>query len=149
MQDEPIIFVEVALTKAIPSNIQNILQKERNFLEPEEAKVAVFYSISNCQKGLTGISFGNFLIKQVATDLSYEFKNLHKFVTLSPIPGFRKWLRNKYPKMDVKIEKIKKPDQLSKIKETMSQTNSGSDLFMLVSRSLCICRLYPKNPLKN
>ena len=119
MQDEPIIFVEVALTKEIPSNIQNILQKERNFLEPEEAKVAVFYSISNCQKGLTGISFGNFLIKQVATDLSYEFKNLHKFVTLSPIPGFRKWLRNKYPKMDVKIEKIKKPDQLSKIKDSL------------------------------
>ena len=68
MQDEPIIFVEVALTKEIPSNIQNVLKKERVFLEPEEAKSAVFYSISNCQKGLTGISFGNFLIKQVATD---------------------------------------------------------------------------------
>ena len=62
MQDEPIIFVEVALTKEIPSNIQNVLQNDRNFLEPEEAKVAVFYSISNCQKGLNGISFGNFLI---------------------------------------------------------------------------------------
>ena len=117
MQDEPIIFVEVALTKEIPSNIQNILQKERVFLEPEEAKVAVFYSISNCQKGLTGISFGNFLIKQVATNLSYELKNLKNFVTLSPIPGFRKWIRNKYPKFDLKIEKIKKPHQLSKIKD--------------------------------
>ena len=116
MQDEPIIFVEVALTKEIPSNIQNVLQKERVFLEPEEAKAAVFYSISNCQKGLTGISFGNFLIKQVATDLSNEFKNLKNFVTLSPIPGFRKWIRNNYPKLDLKIEKIKKPDQLSKIK---------------------------------
>ena len=51
--------------------------------------------------------------------MSYEFKNLHKFVTLSPIPGFRKWLRNKYPKMDIKIEKIKKPDQLSKIKDNL------------------------------
>ena len=119
MQDEPIIFVEVALTKDIPSNIQNVLQKERVFLEPEEAKAAVFYSISNCQKGLTGISFGNFLIKQVATDLSYEFKNLKNFVTLSPIPGFRKWLRNKYPKLDVKINKIKKPDQLLKIKNDL------------------------------
>ena len=119
MQDEPIIFVEVALTKDIPSNIQNVLQKERVFLEPEEAKAAVFYSISNCQKGLTGISFGNFLIKQVATDLSYEFKNLKNFVTLSPIPGFRKWIRNKYPKLDVKIEKIKKSDQLSKIKDDL------------------------------
>ena len=119
MQDEPIIFVEVALTKDIPSNIQNVLQKERVFLEPEEAKAAVFYSISNCQKGLTGISFGNFLIKQVATDLSYEFKNLKNFVTLSPIPDFRKWIRNKYPKLDVKIGKIKKSDQLSKIKDEL------------------------------
>ncbi len=119
MEDEPIIFVEVALTKEIPSNIQNVLQKERVFLEPEEAKAAVFYSISNCQKGLTGISFGNFLIKQVATDLSYEFKNLKNFVTLSPIPGFRKWIRNKYPKLDTKIEKIKKSDHLSKIKDDL------------------------------
>ena len=71
MQDEPIIFVEVALTKDIPSNIQNVLQKERVFLEPEEAKAAVFYSISNCQKGLTGISFGNFLIKQVAVSYTH------------------------------------------------------------------------------
>ena len=119
MQDEPIIFVEVALTKEIPSNIQNVLQKDRNFLEPEEAKVAVFYSISNCQKGLNGISFGNFLIKQVANDLSSELKNLKNFVTLSPIPGFRKWVKNKHPKLDVKIEKIKKPDQLSKIKDDL------------------------------
>ncbi len=119
MQDEPIIFVEVALTKEIPSNIQNVLQKERVFLEPEEAKAAVFYSISNCQKGLTGISFGNFLIKQVATDLSFEFKNLENFVTLSPIPGFRKWMRNKYPKLDAKIKKIKKADQISKLKDAL------------------------------
>ena len=119
MHDEPIIFVEVALTKEIPSNIQNVLQKERVFLEPEEANVAVFYSISNCQKGLTGISFGNFLIKQVATDLGHEFKNLNSFVTLSPIPGFRKWMRNKYPKLDLKIAKIKKSDQLSKIKDDL------------------------------
>ncbi len=119
MQDEPIIFVEVALTREIPSNIQNVLQKDRDFLEPEEAKVAVFYSISNCQKGLNGISFGNFLIKQVATDLSNELQNLKNFVTLSPIPGFRKWIKNNYPKLDVKIEKIKKPDQLSKIKDDL------------------------------
>ena len=119
MQDEPIIFVEVALTSEIPSNIQSVLQQDRSILEPEVAKVAVFYSISNCQKGLNGISFGNFLIKQVATDLSFEFKNLKKFVTLSPIPGFRKWIKNKYPKLDVKIEKTKKPDQLSKIKDDL------------------------------
>ncbi len=119
MQDEPIIFVEVALTREIPSNIQNVLQQDRDFLEPEQAKIAVFYSISNCQKGLNGISFGNFLIKQVATDLSNELKNLKNFVTLSPIPGFRKWMKIKYPKLDLKIEKIKKPDQLTKIKDDL------------------------------
>jgi len=95
MQDEPIIFVEVALTKEIPSNIQNVLKKERVFLEPEEAKAAVFYSISNCQKGLTGISFGNFLIKQVAHKLKQENDKLEKFVTLSPAPGFVRWLNDK------------------------------------------------------
>ena len=75
MQDEPIIFVEVALMKGIPSKIEDVLREKRDILDPEETSVAVFYSISNCQKGLAGISFGNFLIKQVANDLNLEFKN--------------------------------------------------------------------------
>jgi len=105
MQDEPIIFVEVALMKGIPSKIEDVLREKRDILDPEETSVAVFYSISNCQKGLAGISFGNFLIKQVANDLNLEFKNLKKFITLSPVPGFRKWIRNKSPKVDIKLEK--------------------------------------------
>ena len=105
MQDEPIIFVEVALMKGIPSKIEDVLREKRDILDPEETSVAVFYSISNCQKGLAGISFGNFLIKQVANDLNLEFKNLKKFITLSPVPGFRKWIRNKSPKVDMKLEK--------------------------------------------
>ena len=105
MQDEPIIFVEVALMKGIPSKIEDVLREKRDILDPEETSVAVFYSISNCQKGLAGISFGNFLIKQVANDLNLEFKNLKKFITLSPVPGFRKWIRNKFPKVDIKLEK--------------------------------------------
>ena len=119
MQDEPIIFVEVALMKDVPSKIENVLKVKRDIFEPEETSVAVFYSISNCQKGLAGISFGNFLIKQVANDLNIEFKNLKKFVTLSPVPGLRKWISNKYPKFDMNLEKYKKPEQFLKVHDTM------------------------------
>ena len=119
MQDEPIIFVEVALMKDVPSKIEDVLKEKRDIFEPEETSVAVFYSISNCQKGLAGISFGNFLIKQVANDLNLEFKNLNKFITLSPVPGLRKWISNKYPKFDINLEKFKKPEQFLKVHETM------------------------------
>lgn len=88
---EPLIFVEVALTTEVPSSIQSILQKNRPELAPDQATTAVFYSISNCQKGLKGISFGNFLIKQVVEHLRLEFPALETFITLSPVPGFRKW----------------------------------------------------------
>ncbi len=87
MPDEPLIFVEVALTKGIPGSIQMLLAEDRNVIEAESADTAVFYSISNCQTGLAGISFGNSLIKQVAADLSMELPSLKTFVTLSPIPG--------------------------------------------------------------
>ncbi|PRY25151.1 malonyl-CoA decarboxylase [Aliiruegeria haliotis] len=93
MPDEPLIFVEVALTKGIPGSIQGLLEEDREELKAEEANTAVFYSISNCQKGLQGVSFGNFLIKQVVMELSQELPNLSTFVTLSPIPGLNRWLR--------------------------------------------------------
>jgi len=92
MPDEPLIFVEVALTKGVPSSIQDLLSEDRAPIAAEDANTAVFYSISNCQKGLAGISFGNSLIKQVAADLSLELPGLKTFVTLSPIPGFRNWI---------------------------------------------------------
>ncbi len=94
MQDEPLIFIEVALTENIPEKINQILNPDRAMINSQEATTAVFYSISNCQKGLQGISFGNFLIKQVATNLQNNFKSLSKFVTLSPVPGFSKWLKS-------------------------------------------------------
>lgn len=90
--DEPLIFVEVALTTEIPRTIGEVLQPERQVLPAQEATTAVFYSISNCQEGLRGISFGNFLIKQVAEDLRRELPGLDTFVTLSPVPGFARWL---------------------------------------------------------
>ena len=92
MPNEPLIFVEVALTKAIPNSISDLLSDSRAPLDTEDARFAVFYSISNCQKGLAGISFGNVLIKQVAAELALAFPRLEKFVTLSPIPGLNRWL---------------------------------------------------------
>jgi malonyl-CoA decarboxylase len=92
MPDEPLIFVEVALTDRVPAHILPMLAADRPIIGPTDAKVAVFYSISNCQNGLAGISFGNFLIKQVVEDLRSELLGLRTFVTLSPIPGFAGWL---------------------------------------------------------
>lgn len=91
MPDEPLIFVEVALTKGIPNSIQSLLSEERQEHLAEAADTAVFYSISNCQAGLAGISFGNSLIKQVVRELSLEMPNLKRFVTLSPVPGLTRW----------------------------------------------------------
>lgn len=93
MPDEPLIFVEVAFNKGIPGSVQSLLAEDRKAMPEEEADTAVFYSISNCQKGLASISFGNSLIKQVASDLAAELPGLKTFVTLSPIPGLTKWLR--------------------------------------------------------
>ena len=92
MAGEPLIFVEVALTKGIPSSIQELLADGREAIGSVDADTAVFYSISNCQPGLAGISFGNSLIKQVASDLSRDLPSLKNFVTLSPIPGLNSWL---------------------------------------------------------
>ncbi len=92
MPDEPLIFVEVALTDRVPAEILPLLAPDRPIIGPSDAKVAVFYSISNCQKGLQGISFGNFLIKQVVEDLRSELLGLKTFVTLSPVPGFAAWV---------------------------------------------------------
>ena len=93
LPDEPLIFVEVALTDAIPAAIGPLLDEDRKPVQAERAKVAVFYSISNCQKGLAGISFGNFLIKQVVRELRRECPRIETFVTLSPVPGFMRWLK--------------------------------------------------------
>ncbi|ACE99121.1 Malonyl-CoA decarboxylase [Rhodopseudomonas palustris TIE-1] len=91
--DEPLIFVEVALTKDSPAAIAPLLDLEREPIAASDATTAVFYSISNTQQGLAGISFGNFLIKQVVEEIKRELPNVQTFVTLSPVPGFAKWLK--------------------------------------------------------
>ena len=91
--DEPLIFVEVALTRDIPDAIAPILATGREAVEPEKARTATFYSISNCQRGLAGVSFGNFLIKQVVEEINRELPKLANFVTLSPVTSFAAWLK--------------------------------------------------------
>ena len=92
MPDEPLIFVQVALIKGLPGSVQALLDPERELRDPAGADTATFYSISNCQSGLKGISFGNSLIKQVVELLRQELPHLRTFVTLSPIPGLGAWL---------------------------------------------------------
>ena len=100
LPDEPLIFVEVALVDELPSRIAPILEMESEVRDPRRAHCAVFYSITSCQPGLRGISFGNFLIKQVASDLQAELPNLKVFATLSPIPGLRRWVEKNAPDAD-------------------------------------------------
>ncbi|MGC2087322.1 MAG: malonyl-CoA decarboxylase [Bradyrhizobium sp.] len=93
MPDAPLIFVEVALTETIPSAIAPLLAVDRQPVAIDRARTAAFYSISNTQRGLGGISFGNFLIKQVVEELRRELPKLDTFVTLSPVPNFAGWLK--------------------------------------------------------
>ena len=112
MADAPLIFVEVALTEQIPSAITPLLAVERELVAIERARTAVFYSISNTQRGLGGITFGNFLIKQVVEELRRELPKLDTFVTLSPVPGFRQWLNqaNELPLSQDDREALKQLD---------------------------------------
>ena len=97
LPDEPIIFIEVALTRGMSDRVQALLDPDSPVFDAESAEWAIFYSITNCQDGLRGVPFGSFLIKQVVEDISKELPRIKNFATLSPIPGFRKWLSAKAP----------------------------------------------------
>src|SRR2546423_3116117 len=107
LPDEPIIFIEVALTRGMSAHVQPLLDLKSPVALPANADCAMFYSITNCQEGLRGISFGNLLIKQVAEELKREFPHLRRFATLSPVPGFRRWLDQTADK--ALLEKISDP----------------------------------------
>jgi malonyl-CoA decarboxylase len=95
LPDEPLVFIEVALTRGMSAAVQPLLDPESPIGDATQANCAIFYSITNCQEGLKGVSFGNFLIKQVVDDLGRELPRLSTFATLSPIPGFCQWLLQK------------------------------------------------------
>ncbi|MEM9430305.1 MAG: malonyl-CoA decarboxylase family protein [Pseudomonadota bacterium] len=103
MPDEPLIFVEVALTDGVPGSVQALLAEDRTPIAAEAADTATFYSISNCQDGLAGISFGTSLIKQVVSDLALALPMLTTFVTLSPIPGLRAWSEDEGLSLDADV----------------------------------------------
>jgi malonyl-CoA decarboxylase len=111
LPDEPLIFVEVALVRGIADRVQPLLDRAAPVIDPADADSAIFFSISHCQSGLRGISFGNFLIKQVAAELQAEFANLKSFATLSPVPGFRAWLATADPALPRTLDG-KAPDSL-------------------------------------
>lgn len=121
MPSEPLIFVEVALVNKLSANIQELLNKEHETADPHHASTAIFYSISNTQPGLAGISLGNFLIKTVVQKLSTEFKDIKNFATLSPVPGFRKWLA---PKLANGEESLLNPKEIETLKSHFSCENA-------------------------
>ena len=94
MPEEPLIFVEVALINRLADNVQTILDEHAPLFDETRADTAIFYSISNTQTGLRGVSFGNFLLKRVIDDLKHDFPRLQTFATLSPLPLLRRWAQN-------------------------------------------------------
>ena len=112
MPAEPLIFVEVALTDHLAGNVQTLLDEQAPVFDHRKADTAIFYSISNTQVGLRGVSFGNFLLKRVIDDLKRDFPKLINFATLSPIPGLAAWVR-KHPQALVEAEVPLPLDELS------------------------------------
>lgn len=119
MPNEPLIFVEVALVKGMADQIQTLLDESQPAADPATADTAIFYSISNAQDGLAGVSFGDFLIKRVVSELTREFPMLKTFATLSPIPGLRAWLETAFDQGDLTLEAAQA--------ETIGRLNGNSD----------------------
>lgn len=158
---EPLIFVHVALVKGMSDNIQALLDEKSPVEDVDKADTAIFYSISNAQKGLAGISFGNFLIKRVVGVLSDEMKNIKIFATLSPIPGFRAWLDPVLAKGDenifkreesVALRKLGKEKNAARILENILETDWAKDKAVadaLKPILMRLCARYLLNEKKN
>lgn len=125
MPSEPLIFVEVALTHGLADNVGNLLDKSAPVQNPQDADTAIFYSISNAQKGLAGISFGGFLIKRVVDNLATEFKGLKTFATLSPVPGFMAWLETAKGEEGADLFL---PDEIARLKAAGIAANTPADV---------------------
>ena len=130
LPDEPIIFIEVALTRSLSAHIQPLLDISSP-VSSVNCDCAMFYSITNCQEGLRGISFGNLLIKQVAEELKREFPHLRRFATLSPLSGFRRWLEQK------RVERPKELGMLAKLDQPGWHLGEVSDALQRTLLRLC------------
>jgi malonyl-CoA decarboxylase len=132
LPNEPLIFVEVALVPEMPQAIAPLIDKREQPLPPSDFKVAAFYSISNCQPGLRGVSLGNFLIKRVAEHLQRELPQIRRYCTLSPIPGFAKWLQSD-PPLPAGLKRGV-PERLTQARELLRKA-TGGDLSTLANAS--------------
>lgn len=156
MMSEPLIFVEVALVNKLSTNIHDLLNQEDQKTEPDQATTAIFYSISNTQPGLAGINLGNFLIKTVVQELSSEYSNLKHFATLSPVPGFKKWLAPKLASGDENLlrrreveiiqEHYSCKDAARKLEEVLNNNwyldDETSDMLKPILTRLCVHYLF-------
>jgi len=131
MPEEPLIFIEVALVKGIAGSVQALLDESAPVVDPAEVDSAIFYSISNTQEGLRGISFGNFLIKRVVDDLLTQMPKLKTFSTLSPIPGFRRWLERLFADGEPDLLTV---DDRQRLAEATGQTG-GKGAFLRLIKS--------------
>ena len=129
MPDEPLIFVEVALVKGMAGNIHALLDESAPLGDPNAADTAIFYSISNCQRGLNGISFGDFLIKRVVDALAAELPRLKVFATLSPVPGFRAWLARERQRPDLLL-----PVEAKALAAMVGNGDTATDLLQVLDR---------------
>ena len=107
MPDDPLVFVEVALTPGIPTAIAPLINKTAEPAEQKDLDTVVFYSISNCHPGLAGVSFGNFLIKQVVEEIGKRYPKAKRYVTLSPIPGFCQWLAKQDNPAELDVQELR------------------------------------------
>ncbi|CCF78269.1 malonyl-CoA decarboxylase [Wolbachia endosymbiont of Onchocerca ochengi] len=135
--NEPLIFVEVALMNKIADSIQYLLDESTPSSDPSNANTAIFYSISNTQTGLSGISLGNFLIKRVVEKLSQEFKSIKTYATLSPIPGFTKWLKGNLRQDTILLGKLGIKQSITKILESIEQLKTNTEYEKQYLLKLC------------
>jgi malonyl-CoA decarboxylase len=143
MPSEPLIFVHVALVKGLSDNVQTLLDQSSPVMDLDDADTAIFYSISNAQKGLVGISFGNFLIKRVVDKITREMKQIKHFSTLSPVPGFRAWLD---PLLEKGEDNVLTP---SEIKDIRTLTKDGNQALLSLLNSNWVNDAKIENRLKS
>ena len=119
MGNEPLIFVEIAFTSELPENIDKILNTRRTSTDINKLNKAIFYSISNCQRGLDGISFGNYLIKDVVRHIQIEIPSIREFFTLSPVPGFMDWMKTNNSVLYADLKSNLTVESISKNKKSL------------------------------